>query len=135
MDPTDLTPPAGPPAETFRPHERIRSADDFRRAFQRRKTAADGAMVVYAVENGRDHARLGLSVARKKIRRATGRNRTKRLIREAFRRSKSALPVGVDYVVVPRGFLDDAEAVRNSFVRLARDAARRLGSRPKPPPP
>lgn len=115
---------------TFRPHEHLRDPAAFRRAFERRKTASDAALIVYAVENGLDHARLGLSVSKKKIRKAVGRNRAKRLIREAFRLNKGMLPRGVDYVVVPRGPALTFAQTHAAFPRLARDAARRLGPRP-----
>lgn len=116
---------------TFRPHERLRDPADFRRAFDRRKSASDQVIIVYAAENGRDHARLGLSVGKKKVRRAVDRNRVKRLLREAFRLDKAALPVGIDYVVVPRGPALTLDQARRSLAHLGRSAARRLG----PPPP
>ena len=87
---------------TFRPHERINDPKDFRRAFERKRSASDAALIVYGVENGRDHARLGISIGRKKVRRAVERNRIKRLLREAFRLGKAELPAGLDLVVVPR---------------------------------
>lgn len=114
---------------TLRPHEHLRDPAAFRRAFNRRKTASDAALIVYAVENGLDHARLGVSVGKKKIRQAVDRNRAKRLLREAFRLNKAALPTGVDYVVVPRGPGLTFARAQAAFPRLARDAARRLGPR------
>ena len=90
------------PSETFRPHERIKDPADFRRAFDRRRSVSDDVLIVYGVENGLDHPRLGISVSRKKVRRATARNRIKRLIREAFRLDKAELPSGVDLIVLPR---------------------------------
>jgi ribonuclease P protein component len=112
---------------TFRPHERIKDPQDFRRAFERKRSASDARMVVHGVENGRDHPRLGLSVSRKKVRSAVARNRVKRLLREAFRLSKAELPPGVDLVVVPRGpSLSFADAMQ-SLPHLARAVARRLG--------
>jgi ribonuclease P protein component len=112
--------------QTFRPYERIKQPDDFRRAFERRRSESDSNLVVYGVENGRTHPRLGISVSRKKIRDATARNRVKRLIREAFRLSKAELPPGVDLVVVPRGDRLQFDAVRTSLVRLALGVGRRL---------
>lgn len=114
---------------TFRPHERLRHALEFQRAFARRRSVSDAVLVVHAVENGLDHPRLGLSVSRKKIRRAVHRNRFKRLVREAFRLNKADLPPGVDLVVVPRAAHPAFAEVQGSLVRLARDAARRLGGR------
>jgi len=114
-------------AQTFRPHERLHDPKDFRRAFDRRKTASDAILVVHAVENGREHARLGVSVGKKRVRSAADRNRIKRLLREAFRLAKSDLPSGVDLVIVPRGSALTFAQAQDSLPKLARDAARRLG--------
>jgi ribonuclease P protein component len=114
------------PRTTFRPHERIKNPADFRRAFDRRRSVSNGALIIYGVENGLDHSRLGISVSRKKVRRATARNRIKRLIREAFRLNKAELAPGMDLVVLPRGGdLTFAEA-QQSMASLGRDLARRL---------
>jgi ribonuclease P protein component len=123
---------------TFRPHERIKNPADFRRAFDRRRSVSNGALIIYGVENGLDHPRLGISVSRKKVRRATARNRIKRLIREAFRLHKAKLAPGMDLVVLPRsGDLTFAEA-QESMASLGRDLASRLklslpGSSSSPP--
>lgn len=47
------------------------------------------------------HPRLGLAVSRKTARRAVGRNRIKRIVREAFRHGYDALP-SADIVVISR---------------------------------
>ena len=118
------------PQATFRRHERIHDPAAFRRAFERKRSASDAHIIVYAVENGLDHPRLGISVGRKRIRRAHDRNRVKRFLREAFRLSKAELPVGLDLVVVPRGgALTFAEA-RAGLPALAQAIARRIGPRP-----
>jgi ribonuclease P protein component len=118
------------PRATFRPHERINDPRDFRRAFERKRSASDAALVVYGVENGRDYPRLGISIGRKKVRRAVARNQIKRLLREAFRLGKQELPAGIDLVVVPRSAkLTFAEA-RQALPRLAQAVARRLGHHP-----
>ena len=114
----------------FRPHERIRSNDDFRRAFERKRSASDDVLIVYAAENGLEHVRLGISVGKRKIRKAHDRNRFKRLVREAFRLNKCDLPPGVDFVVVPRGPVLTFDRATDSVARLTQAAARRLGRPP-----
>jgi ribonuclease P protein component len=112
---------------TFRPHERINDPGDFRRAFERKRSASDAALIVYGVENGRDYPRLGISIGRKRVRRAVDRNRVKRLLRDAFRLGKSELPSGIDLVVVPRGPDLNFTQARSALPRLAQEVARRLG--------
>ncbi|AMV38636.1 ribonuclease P protein component [Planctomyces sp. SH-PL62] len=128
------------PDLSFRPHERIKDPADFRRAFDRKRSVSDGVLIVYGAENGLGHPRLGVSVSRKRVRRATARNRIKRLIREAFRLCKADLAPGVDLVVLPRAPRAEFAQVQASLAVLGRDAARRLGVRkrerePKPAPP
>jgi len=109
---------------------RIRSSADFRRAYTRRRSAADGMLLVYACENGLEHPRLGLSVSRK-IGGAVQRNRWKRLLREAFRLNREQLPPGVDLVVIPRANAEPALLpLAQSLVRLAVQAARKLTKAP-----
>jgi ribonuclease P protein component len=86
-------------------------------------------MVVHGAENGLDHARLGISISRRKIRKATARNRVKRILREAFRLSKPDLPRGIDLVIVPRDVNLTFEQAQRSLPALARAVDRRLGPR------
>jgi len=126
----EAVPPQRATHATFGRHERLTKALEFQRAFDRRRTASDSVLIVYAVENGLEYARLGLSVGRRKIPKATARNRFKRLVREAFRLNKEKVPRGVDLVVVPRDPAPRFTSVQASLVRLAGEAARRLGPRP-----
>ncbi len=82
--------------------------------------------MVYGVENGRDHARLGISLSRKKVRAAHARNHLKRLVREAFRLKKCDLPTGIDLIVLPRHPNATFADIERSLVTLARGVARRL---------
>jgi len=114
------------PSARFLAKEHLREPSAFRRAFDRKKSASDPVMIVYAVENGLAHSRIGISIGKKKVKLAVGRNRIKRLVREAFRLHKHTIPAGVDLVVVPRGPLT-FDAAMQSVPFLARSAARRVG--------
>ena len=112
---------------TFPQSHRLKTPADFERCYGRKKSASDTVLIVYACENGLDHPRLGCSVS-KKVGGAVVRNRYKRLFREAFRLTQHDLPPGVDLVVIPRpGPEPTIDAVKESLVKLARQAARRLG--------
>jgi ribonuclease P protein component len=58
-------------------------------------------------------ARLGLTVAKRVDKRAVGRNRIRRVLREAFRLARAGLPPG-DYVVLAK---PEARAASNATLR------------------
>lgn len=85
--------------------------------------------------NGSDHPRLGLVVAKKKVRRSVDRNRLKRVVRESFRLHRTALPA-VDVIFMARNDLatlasaDLHKALAQAWKRLRRklDSSRQAGS-------
>jgi ribonuclease P protein component len=114
------------PRLTFPPSRRLKTPAEFDRCYKRRRSASDTVLIVYACENALDHPRLGCSVS-KKVGNAVVRNRYKRLFREAFRLAQHDLPP-VDLVLIPRpGGEPTLAAVRESLVKLARQAAGKLG--------
>jgi ribonuclease P protein component len=124
---------------TFRPHEHLRRPADFQRCYDRRRSASDGRLIVYACPNGLDYSRLGLSVSRK-YGGAVRRNRLRRLYREAYRLSRPDLPTGLDLILIPRGPAEPTLAdLLTALPRLVGQVARRLAKEAEPcadsPPP
>jgi len=120
--------PAGSLA--FPKSSRVRKQADFDRVHRQQAYAADGILVVRGGRNGLERARLGISVSRK-VGNAVARNRWKRLIREAFRASRGAIPSGLDYVARPRkGAVASLSAIQASLPRLCQRVARHAGKEP-----
>ena len=114
----------------------------FRAAFREGSRARGRLLVVLARWNWLPESRLGVSVGKRIVKSSPGRNRLKRLVREAFRLRREHLPMGVDLVVLPQVPPSEFrfEAVAEELERLARQAEGRLSraspeARPRPAEP
>ena len=76
---------------------KMRKTDEFSSVFRFRCVGGDGNLAVMAAPNSLKHARLGLIVPKRIVADAVGRNRIKRLLREAFRLRQDEL-AGLDIV-------------------------------------
>ena len=106
---------------------RLLTASDYKQVFEQSQFKVSNAQIlVLARENGTDHARLGLVIAKKHIRLAVQRNRIKRLVRESFRQHQSLL-CGLDIVILARGGLDklDNRSAANTVNKLWLDLNRK----------
>ncbi len=107
--------------------QRIVSGRRYSQIYAHRCSVADPALIIYAKPNELGFSRVGLSVSRKNGN-AVRRNRIRRLLREAFRLSQHDIPLGFDYILIPRPpGLDSLEDYRVSLLRLTKQAASRAG--------
>lgn len=76
--------------------------NDFRRIYARGKSYVSPLVVVYALKNRTKNVRVGITTS-KKVGNAVQRNRSRRVIREAFRALAPRVRPGFDLVLVARG--------------------------------
>ncbi|MGB0715176.1 MAG: ribonuclease P protein component [Phycisphaerae bacterium] len=120
------------PDQRFRTAERLRLRDHYRQVYDRKCSCSDRAFTVYAAPNGLKWSRLGRSVSRR-VGNAVVRNYVRRRIREAFRTQKDRLPVGYDFIVIPRPQAAQRDwDVARSLKRLMRDAAKKADRKQSP---
>ncbi len=85
----------------FSKEERLRKRREFLGVYERGDKIQSTYFVLYMLENGLPHHRLGITVSRK-IGRAVVRNRIKRRLREIFRTNKQAIFPHCDLVVIAK---------------------------------
>lgn len=87
---------------TFTSKQKLTKATDFKRVFKDPFVSSDTCFKVLARDNRGENSRLGLAVSRQIDKRAVGRNRIKRIVRESFRHHYSRDGTCLDVVVLPR---------------------------------
>jgi ribonuclease P protein component len=94
---------AGPSGKAaFTSQQKLTKATEFSRVFNNPFVSSDACFKVLACTSERQNSRLGMAVSRQVDKRAVGRNRIKRVVRESFRLNYSANRVHLDVVVLPR---------------------------------
>jgi len=93
-------------------------------------------LLILARTNELGYARLGLVIAKKHVRRATQRNRIKRITRDSFRHQTLAdanAACGLDVIVLARGGLDqlDNRALHELLNQLWRQLQRKADKQTK----
>ena len=118
------------PRARFPRSARVRLRAEYTAVFEQGRRSGDSLLGLHWVP-GPQPARLGLAVSRKVDPRAVGRNRIKRILREATRRMRPQL-AGGDYVVVarPPAAKADSGLLRATFERVLL----RAGALPAPAP-
>jgi len=123
----------------FSPEYRLLTPAQFKRVFDGATCKASGpSLLLLARENDLAHARLGLVIAKKNVRRAVDRNKVKRIARESFRQHRAELG-NLDIVVLARkgvGDLDNTalhDLYQGMWRRLIKTAAKNRSRTSGPP--
>lgn len=110
---------------------RLTKPAEFRFVFAENQRAGDRYCTLLARPSGLPQARLGLAIAKRRVRLGVDRNRIKRLIRESFRHNQH-LVEGLDIVAMARdgaGSADPKE-LRASLDRQWQRLAKRCANWP-----
>jgi ribonuclease P protein component len=91
--------PASPRPHRFGRSLRLHGRGAFDAVFAAKMRRRSGPLLLFGRPHGGELSRLGLSVGRR-VGNAVTRHRLKRLLREAFRTTRSDLPKGLDLLVV-----------------------------------
>ncbi|MFY8274606.1 ribonuclease P protein component [Pseudoalteromonas sp. SSDWG2] len=114
---------------------RLLTPSHYSRIFNEPARAATSLFTLLAKPNSLNHARLGLTVAKKNVKQANQRNRIKRIARESFRLHQHTLD-NIDIVLmVKRGIDERTNAeIREDLDKLWRKINERCKPGYKPPP-
>ena len=84
----------------------LKENKDFRRLYHRGKSYVSPVLVTYVMKNRKAGLRIGFTTS-KKIGIAVQRNRSRRIMREAFRLIAPELKTGYDFVFVARSAINE----------------------------
>lgn len=112
-------------SQSFPKKERLQKTADFRRVYKSGGSFKSEPFILKTLPNNLNFSRIGFSISSRSIKKASGRNRVKRLFREAFRKNKKVFKKSFDMVLIVRKepqnkfSYKDAE---NIFLKLAKKA-------------
>lgn len=89
----------------FNRESRLLTPGQFQSVFSKPSRYGSSHFTILITANNTDRNRLGLAVAKKRVKLAVQRNRIKRQVRESFRLKQHDLP-GVDIVVMVKSGID-----------------------------
>jgi len=111
---------------TFTRELRLLTPAQFKTVFSNPIKASSAEITLLAIPNSEQHPRLGLTVAKRYVKRANQRNRIKRIIRDSFRLQQHNIPHLDIVVLVRNGVMEMENAEINQLIeKLWRKLSRR----------
>jgi ribonuclease P protein component len=106
--------------EKLRKTDRILKREHFRRVYDEGRKYQGKYFTAFVLPNHRQEPRIGITVTRK-VGKSVERNRSRRLIREVFRRNKWRVSEGIDIVLNVKESLLGAgySQLETDFIRFA----------------
>lgn len=102
----------------------LRKKEDFTKLYKKGKSSGSRHLVLLYRENGLSTNRKAF-LASKKVGNSVCRNRARRLMREAFRKTEAELPTGYDFLLIARHTILDCKC--DQVERSLRNALHRTG--------
>lgn len=87
----------------------LKNNKDFVRLYKRGRNIASKACIVYYMPNNAPYNRIGITTG-KKVGNAVARNRSRRVIRAAYRKIEKDFPIGFDIVIVARAYCSQCKS-------------------------
>ncbi|MFA5143190.1 MAG: ribonuclease P protein component [Candidatus Omnitrophota bacterium] len=112
------------PDETFPKKEHLLKSKEFSRVYKKGLSGRMAGVILYCLANDLGYSRLGFSIGSGNIKRATSRNRIRRLFREAYRKNKDKIKTGFDIVVIVKKDLSTDltyDSAKETLLKLAKD--------------
>ncbi len=111
--------------EQFPKHSRLRKRAEYLDVQRGGHKVLSRAFVGLVLARDANHTRLGITTT-KRIGKAAARNRTRRLVREAFRRGWLRLPAGIDLVIIAKksAIELDSQSMFDDLSKLGRQVTR-----------
>ncbi|AUD58472.1 ribonuclease P protein component [Shewanella sp. NKUCC05_KAH] len=111
---------------TFSRELRLLTPAQFKSVFSNPIKASSAEITLLAIPNTEQHPRMGLTVAKRYVKRANQRNRIKRVIRDSFRLNQHDIPHLDIVVLVRNGVMEMENAEINKLIeKLWRKLSRR----------
>ncbi|MGI2067782.1 ribonuclease P protein component [Shewanella sp. MF08487] len=111
---------------TFTRELRLLTPAQFKSVFSNPIKASSAEITLLAIPNSEQHPRMGLTVAKRYVKRANQRNRIKRVIRDSFRLNQHDIPHLDIVVLVRNGVMEMENAEINKLIeKLWRKLSRR----------
>ncbi len=107
----------------MRRDERLTKRNDFGAIYRQGKSVADRFLVLYYLPRSIPGVKVGISVSRK-VAKSVGRNRLRRLVREAWRAQRQQVKPGYHLIVIVRVAARDATyaQIAHSLAKLTKKA-------------